>query len=167
MVNAEPAQIDRLARSILAEVAPSELPQFPLVAAAFHRSGRPRRSQRPDPLAFGLETAAVAVSPVVIVVCAQVLDGLAKEYGERAGRVVRRWFRRGEDTTEAVAEIEAEPGAGSGSGAEVVPLSADVLDRIRKDARESALAMAVDADTADRIADRLVAELAVNPPRLD
>ena len=89
------AETDRLtaalARQVIGEIAPEELPLLDSVCRAWFttkRSGRRRRRGHDAPLGFGPETAATILAPAVLAVCSEVARHLVDEVEQSiAGRV--------------------------------------------------------------------------------
>ncbi|MFD7072569.1 hypothetical protein ACFV9G_00045 [Nocardioides sp. NPDC059952] len=143
-MSAHTDQVDALSRAVLQKVSPDEVAHLELVTSSFHATRRrQRRSDKVDPLAFGIEAAVTALAPIVVMICAKVLEGLAEEYTDRTARRALTWIKRRRRPDDAVAG----------------PFSAEALENVEEEARRSALASGVDDETASVIAKSLIAEL--------
>ncbi|OEU88123.1 hypothetical protein DB35_17070 [Streptomyces abyssalis] len=167
---------DRLARAVLAGSelkeqagvnARAELEQFDVVAHAFHatpRRGRRRETRQSEPLAFGVEGIATAVTTLVLAVAVDVLSQLARARTERTASRVASWFRRvllrrpGPSTRPAPApELPEGPAA----------LTPEQMQQIHGIARRNARQLRVPEEIAKAVADGIVAELAMAPAAPD
>jgi hypothetical protein len=143
-----------LARATVERAAPEELPLFRATSEAYLRDPASLEGgkSRDEMLGFGVEAAAMLVTPVALQVARDVLGFLheqlrarAREEGEGAiDRLLARLVGKDEP------EQEAEP----------VELSDEELDRVRAVAFEKARALKLSDEKATLLADSLVGSLA-------
>jgi hypothetical protein len=153
-------QLAALARSVVAQVAPQELPMFKAVSKAYAQD--PERVARADSkdemLGFGILAAAPLLTPIVISVAEYVLRFVgsellkaAKNEGSGAiGKAVHRF------AVKVTGEAEGSPPA-------MPRLTPEQLTEIRAVAVQRAVALKLSTDKAEQLADSLVATLAVEP----
>ncbi|MDX2935304.1 hypothetical protein [Streptomyces ipomoeae] len=171
----------------------AELAQFDVVARAFHDSSRRGRRgrRRQEPLAFGVEGIMAAVTTLVLAITVDVLSQLAQDQTRRTATRVTSWtrrvlLRRPEPTTDpeptadptATAEPDsatdptatAEPDQAAGPPNQAAeppngqaPLTPEQMRTIHRIARHHAHRMRVPEETAEAIANGIVAELAMTP----
>jgi hypothetical protein len=141
-----------LARTVVARLAPDELPAFDVLAAPYLRGTD--TSADGGRLEFGVLDAVATVTPVVTLVCATVTgallrgaEGELERFGGRATRGLLRGLRR-----------RPAPVAPPTTG-----LSHDQLARVRAVAYARATALGVEPDLAGVIADAVVGALAIGP----
>ncbi|WP_430783459.1 hypothetical protein [Actinoplanes sp. G11-F43] len=140
----------RLARTVVAEVAPEELPAFDLLADPYLRGADgsgPSGDPRPGPAPVA-ETATPIVTMVSAAVAGAVLDGTSAEAEKAGGRLVRQ----------VVAVFRRRPGA-------PVPIewTPRRLAELREVARRRALALGLDENAAATLADAVIGAL-TRPP---
>jgi hypothetical protein len=151
------AVVADLARQLVSRSAPQELPLFRATSEAYFADPEKtleRRGERDEMLGFGVEAAAVLVTPVALEIAKQVAfflatqfrDAAKKESGQAIGDLVRRLFRRDEEE----AAREQEP----------PPLTRDQLDEVRRIAFERARQLDLSEDRAGLLADAVVGSLA-------
>jgi hypothetical protein len=153
------AETDRLtealARQVIGEVAPEELPLFDPVCSAWfatRRSGRRQRRRQEDPLGFGPETAATILAPAVLAVCGEVARHLAGEVERSiAGRISKLVGR-------AVGWLLARPRTPS-KAAPPAELTRDQLVRVRQLAFERGLEVGLPRERASVLADAIAGSL--------
>lgn len=143
-----------LARATVERAAPEELPLFRATSEAYLRDPASLGSgkSRDEMLGFGVEAAAMLVTPVALQVARDVLGFLHEQLRERArehgeGAIDRLLAR-------LVGKDEPE------EGAEPVELSDEELDRVRAVALEKARALKLSDEKATLLADSLVGSLA-------
>lgn len=155
----EDALVSEVARAAIAEAAPQELPLFAAASRRYfddpdvvERAGH----GKDEMLGFGVETAAILLTPVALCVAKTVVSFVAAEVArvtkEESRAViqsrVRRLFRREADGDEAEAD-EAVEG-----------LSDDQLLEVRRVAVEKATTLGLPPDKAAILADAVVGGLA-------
>ena len=153
------AETDRLtealARQVIGEIAPEELPLFDSVCSTWfttRRSGRRRRRRHEDPLGFGPETAATILAPAVLAVCGEVARHLAGEAGRSlAGRISKLVDRSvGRLLSRSRTPRKAAPPA---------ELTRDQLVRVRQLAFERGLEVGLARERANVLADAIAGSL--------
>lgn len=160
-----------LARATVERAAPEELVLFPAVSEAYLEGQDPSKQTRGDPmLGFGVEAAAVLLTPVALTVAKDVLAFLRvqlKKHAEERGDdavdwLVNRLFGRKKDEAPAAAATSA-PAAAPGTEpaeADEVELSDEELEQVRQLALEKAKQLKLSDDKAALLADSLVGSLA-------
>jgi hypothetical protein len=145
------------AREIVARTAPQEMPLFRATSEAYFadpEKALAERKPKDEMLGFGIEAAALLLTPVVIDVTrrvalflvAQFGDAVKKESGEAVGGIVHDLFHRGE-----------------GEAKEDVPdLTSEQLHEVREIAYSRALELDVPEDRAGLLADAVVGSLATD-----
>jgi hypothetical protein len=145
--------VEALARQVVSEVSPAELPLFSASAERYRAdpSGALRSGGAGDrALGFGVETAVVLVTPFALDLVKRMLTRLAEKLGDNAadsmaGRIAR-WFG-------AEPQTPAEPD-------EAAALSADQLRVVAEVTRTEAASLDMPSDQSDRLADAVIAALA-------
>ena len=114
--DADAVLIADVARDVLSEIAPDELPIFPAASRAYiadPAAALRGLGAKDEMLGFGIEALAVAVTPVVLVVVTEVFqfltgvaakavaDGLAKEISE----IVKAMFKRFRPSTPSIPSV--------------------------------------------------------------
>ncbi|MBA4864432.1 hypothetical protein H1V43_24380 [Streptomyces sp. PSKA54] len=167
---------NRLARAVLAgrelnEVAGlgarAELADFDLIARSFHNAPQRRRrwrTRRPEPLGFGVDGITSAVTALVLAIVVDTLSQLAAERVNRSANRFASWFRRvllrrPGPSPEPGPESGPEPGRRE----DTISLTPAHMQRIHRIALRHARRMSVPAQTAEAIANGIVAELAIAP----
>ncbi|MEH1058163.1 hypothetical protein V6U89_23510 [Micromonospora sp. CPCC 206171] len=147
-----PADVDRtaaLARTVVARLAPEELPAFEVLAAPYLTGVD--TSTDGGRLEFGVLDAVATVTPVVTLVCATVtgalLRGAEGELEQLGGRATRGLFG-------ALRRRPAPPPA---------ELSREQLARVRAVASARATALGAEPALAAAVADAVVAALVLDP----
>ncbi|MEU3048056.1 hypothetical protein ABZ705_16320 [Streptomyces sp. NPDC006984] len=138
-----------------------ELEQFDMVARAFHatpRRERQRGIRRRDPLGFGLEGIVAAVTALVLAVATDSLSQLAKDRADRSVTGFASWIRR---VVLRRPGPPGEPGTAPEPEENTVPLTAVQMQRIHRIARLHAHRMSIPEQTAEAIANGIIAELAM------
>ncbi|GAA2216418.1 hypothetical protein GCM10009850_118870 [Nonomuraea monospora] len=147
--------VRELTRQVITRAAPEELPLVQPMSDQFFE-GRRRRgaSGREDPLGFGLDTAVVLLTPIVLQVTAALVDELAQQLagavatrGLAGLRLLRRLVLRQEDAAELA----------------VPALSPGQLDRVHGLARDKAVQLGLDPQQAELLADALRGSLTITP----
>lgn len=147
-----------LARGVIAQAAPHELPVFRATAAAYLQDPqRVETAQKDEMLGFGVDALA-ALTPCVLVVARAVVEFVAEEVAkalkdEGAGRiqqVVRRLLRRSD-----VSEDSAVPSSAR--------LTQDQLGRVHRLALEKSAALNLSPSQAQLLADSMVGSLVSVP----
>ena len=148
-----------VARELVVRTAPEELPLFRATSEAYFADpdkALERRGGRDEMLGFGVEAAAILITPialdvakrVAVFLAAQLSDSVKKESGEAIGGFVHDLFHRGE------AESEPERGA--------PPLTREQLEEVRGIAFERARQLDLPEDRANVLADAVVGGLAAS-----
>ncbi len=147
------------AREILARTAPQEMPLFRATSEAYFadpEKALANRKPKDEMLGFGIEAAALLLTPVVIDVTRRVVlfliaqfgDAVKEESGAAVDGFVHDLFHRGE---------------GDGEAKEDVPdLTPEQLDEVREIAYSRALELDVPEDRAGLLADAVVGRLATD-----
>lgn len=143
-----------LARATVERAAPEELPLFRATSEAYLRDPASLEvgKSRDELLGFGVEAAAMLVTPVALQVARDVLGFLHEQLRERA----REHGEGAIDRLLARLVGKSEPK----EGAEPVELSDEELERVRAVALEKARALKLTDEKATLLADSLVGSLA-------
>ena len=153
-----------VARDLIAEVAPGELPRFPVTSETFFtRGGRLARGGREDMLGFGAHEAATFLTPVILMAVSRVMefasepakDTLQSGLSDLMGRFVR-WV------SNKLSGKRSEPEGKT----EFQPLTPDQLLRARSIALQTLVQHGFPEDKTDIVADLIVAKLAVPDTRI-
>jgi hypothetical protein len=146
--------VDLLARQVVAEVAPAELPVFSATAKRYHENPVAALAAKPktdETLGFGAESVVVLLAPFALELAKRVLGKLSEKVGDEVGDSltsrVLGWFGKGDDKTDK-------------DGKDVAPLTADQLALVAQTARSEAAELALPPDQSERLADAVVAALA-------
>jgi len=144
-----------LARRVVREIAPEELPAFDLVAAPYLQN--PRQAERrlrqahDDPLGFGLGDIVTMATPVIALVSGSVItavsDSVGKAVRDGAAGALRKTWRK-------IRRKPAEP-----LELPSTPLTKAQLAEVRQIALERALSLGMKQQKADALADAVVAAL--------
>ena len=151
------------AREIVARAAPEEMPLFRATSEAYFADPEKAladRKPKDEMLGFGIETAALLLTPVIIDVVRRVAVALAKSAGdavekegsEAVGGFVHKLFQRGKGKGEGAA----------GAKEDVPDLSPEQLQEVREIAYNRALELDVPEDHAGLLADAVVGSLATD-----
>jgi hypothetical protein len=155
------AAVTDAAREIVAQVAPQEMPLFRATSEAYFadpEKALAERKPKDEMLGFGVEAAALLLTPVIIDVVRRVAIALVKSAGdaveregsEAVGGFVHKLFQRGK-------------GKGGGEARDDVPdLSHEQLQDVREIAYSRALELDVPEDRAGLLADAVVGSLATD-----
>ncbi len=149
------------AREIVARAAPQEMPLFRATSEAYFADPEKAladRKPKDEMLGFGIETAALLLTPVIIDVVRRVAIALAKSAGdavekegsEAVGGFVHDLFQRGKG------------GDGGEAKSDVPDLTPEQLDEVREIAYSRALELDVPEDRAGLLADAVVGRLATD-----
>ena len=145
--------VEALARQVVSQVSPAELPLFSTTAARYRTDPagtvNPKRSGDAA-LGFGAEAAVVLVTPFVLDLVTRMLKRVGEKLGDSAadgiaGRITRWFSRKPEDASK-----EPEP----------EPLSPEQLALIAETTRAEAAQLALPPEESERLADAIVATLA-------
>ncbi len=146
-----------LARVMVVEAAPDELPVFPALADAYFadparalRAPR-RRDSRGDPLEFGAAEVVVLVTPVAIAVASGVVQDLAAELARNAATRVTQAVRR---------LLRLADGERAQPGEVGLALTGERCAEIRANVFDTAVAYGLSQDEAGLLADAVVGRLA-------
>lgn len=146
--------VEALARQVVADVSPAELPLFSATAARYRADPAGTLTPRggdDQVLGFGAETAVVLITPFALDLVRRLLSRLSEKLGDSAadslaGRITA-WFSRGSKQQPA-----ADPAP--------EPLSPGQLRMIAETARSEAASLALPPEESERLADAIVATLA-------
>jgi len=152
------AVVADLARQLVVESAPEELPLFGATSEAYFESPEKtleRRGDKDEMLGFGVEAAVILLTPVALDVAKRVVlflasefqDAAKKESGQAIGDFVHGLFHRKEAKAEP--EKEAPPA-----------LTSDQLHEVREIAFARARQLDLPEDRAGLLADAVVGSLA-------
>ena len=147
------------AREIVARAAPQEMPLFRATSEAYFADPEKAladRKPKDEMLGFGIEAAALLLTPVIIDVTRRVAIALARQFGdavekessEAVGGFVHKLFHRGEGGDEAKDDVP--------------DLSPEQLQEVREIAYDRALELDVPEDRAGLLADAVVGSLATD-----
>jgi len=147
--------VEALARQVVADVSPAELPLFSATAARYRADPggtlAPPRG-RDDALGFGAEAAVLLITPFALDLAKRVLLRLFDRLGDSAadGLAARvgGWLSGGRHEQSAPA---------------VEPLTPEQLRLVADTARAEASGLALPPDQSERLADAIVATLATGP----
>lgn len=147
------AAVEALARTVVSQVSPAELPLFSATAARYRNdpAGTVNAKRTGDAaLGFGAEAAVVLVTPFVLDLVARMLRRIGDKLGDNAAdgiaSRISRWFSRKPDG----AAKESEP----------EPLTPEQLALIAETTRAEAAELALAPEESERLADAIVATLA-------
>jgi hypothetical protein len=157
------AAVADAAREIVARVAPQEMPLFRATSEAYFADPEKALAEnkpKDEMLGFGVEAAALLLTPVIIDVVRRVAtallnsagDAVEKEGSEAVGGFVHKLFHRGKGKSEGEGEAKAD----------VPDLSPDQLQEVREIAYSRALELDVPEDRAGLLADAVVGSLATD-----
>jgi hypothetical protein len=157
------AAVADAAREIVARVAPQEMPLFRATSEAYFADPEralAERKPKDEMLGFGVEAAALLLTPVIIDVVRRVAtallnsagDAVEKEGSEAVGGFVHKLFHRGKDESDGEGVAKAD----------VPDLSPDQLQEVREIAYSRALELDVPEDRAGLLADAVVGSLATD-----
>ena len=153
------------AREIVARAAPEEIPLFRATSEAYFADpdkALAENKPKDEMLGFGVETAALLLTPVIIDVVRRVAtallnsagDAVEKEGSEAVGGFVHKLFHRGTSGGEGEGAAEAQD--------DVPDLSPEQLQEVREIAYDRALELDVPEDRAGLLADAVVGSLATD-----
>ncbi|MDX8049911.1 hypothetical protein SK571_11010 [Lentzea sp. BCCO 10_0798] len=146
-----------LARLVVGELAPQELPSFDIVALPYvdnpRRAERRLRQDRDEPLGLGLGDAAALATPVITLVCGAVVTVLSEELARSVrsgtGKMIRRMIERVRGRSAQKPALLTRT------------WTPQELAEIRQVALDRALALGVERAKAEVLADTVVAKLAL------
>jgi hypothetical protein len=152
--------VAEVARELVVRTAPEELPLFRATSDAYFENpdkALERRGGKDEMLGFGVEAAAILITPialdvakrVALLLASQFRDAVKKESGEAIGDFVHDLFHR----SEAEAERAAPP-----------PLTPEQLEEVRDVAFERARQLDLPEDRANILADAVIGGLAAPGP---
>lgn len=156
MSGVDDTRVTALARAAVERAAPEELPLFRATSEAYLRDPAEleQRRSRDEMLGFGIEAAAVLVTPVALSVARDVLVFL----GEQVRRVARK---EGEEAVDRLVDHVAGRGEDEDPAAAApLDLTDEQLEQVRAHALEKALLLKLPAAKAELLADSLVGSLA-------
>jgi hypothetical protein len=144
--------IDVIARRVVADVSPAELPLFRATASRYHSDPSGTVGVKPkadETLGFGAEAAVVLITPYALDLVKRLFNRIVEKVGDGAAdslaaRIVKLF---GGDAKESQRDG-------------VAPLTAEQLRLVADTARAEAGQLALPPDQADRLADAVVATLA-------
>jgi hypothetical protein len=148
-------EVDKIAKDLVAEVAPEELDLFDELAREYHANPRPPQVTRgggDDALGFGLDAAVAASSPAVIAAVSACF-GFALQIASDAFR---------DQTKDFVKDQVKKLLGGRKSGPVLLHLDAAQLAHARDLAASEARRFGLNKADADRLADALAGRLAMN-----
>jgi hypothetical protein len=156
------ALVRDLARKLLRETAPEELPLLRPASERYFADPEKalrKRRQEQEVLGFGGEAVVALLTPIVLTVATDVLSHfateLAKDAGSRGAGPIRAALRR-------LFRLEpADPGT---AAAEVPPITPEQLLLVRRSAFDRAVALDLPESKANVLADALVGSLAKSKP---
>lgn len=150
----EPADtraVDLLARQVVAEVAPAELPVFSATAKRYHEdpeAALTAKAKADETLGFGAESVVILLAPFALELAKRVLSKLSEKVGDEVGDSlasrVLGWFGRDDSKDDK----------------DVAALTADQLALVAQTARSEAAELSLPPDQSERLADAVVAALA-------
>ena len=151
------------AREIVARAAPQEMPLFRATSEAYFADPDKvlaENKPKDEMLGFGVEAAALLLTPIIIDVVRRVAialansagDAVEKEGSEAVGGFVHKLFQRGKGMGEGAAEANDD----------VPDLSPEQLREVREIAYDRALELDVPEDRAGLLADAVVGSLATD-----
>jgi len=155
--------IEEISKDIVVEVAPEEIDLFDeLLMEYFQDPAPPDLSTKPKdaPLGFGLGEVLIAVTPAVAAMVDAVLNYLVSEtikaaQGESAALIKRKVS--GLFNPERKDETTSKPGRD-----DVVPLTREQLEQVKKLARKQAIKFGIGPDKAEKMATALIGSLALS-----
>ena len=146
---ADTRAVDLLARQVVAEVAPAELPVFEATAKRYHQdpdAALAAKAKADETLGFGAESVVILLAPFALELAKRVLGKLSEKVGDDVGdslaAKVLGWFGKDEKTKDVAA------------------LTADQLALVAQTARSEAAELSLPPDQSERLADAVVAALA-------
>ena len=149
------AAVEALARQVVADISPAELPLFAATAARYRADPAGTLAAahpRDEVLGFGAEAAVVLVTPFALDLVRRILGRLSEKLGDSAGDSlasrITAWFMRRPTGAAGPTEVHTDP------------LSPEQLRLIAETARIEAASLALPADQAERLADAIVSTLA-------
>jgi hypothetical protein len=156
------AAVADAAREIVGRVAPQEMPLFRATSEAYFADPEKALAEnkpKDEMLGFGVEAAALLLTPVIIDVVRRVAtallnsagDAVEKEGSEAVGGFVHKLFNRGKKGDE-----------GEAKEADVPDLSPEQLQEVREIAYSRARELDVPEDRAGLLADAVVGSLATD-----
>jgi len=148
------ATVEALARQLVADVSPAELPLFRATADSYFadpgRSLSPRGRQD-EALGFGVEAVVTLVGPFALDLVRRVLTSLTDRVGDALAEAVARRLGR---------QPDPPPAATGDQPGQPKPLDPAQLGLLRAVAQEEARRMQLPPERAQRLADALVASIA-------
>lgn len=137
-----------LARRVVAEVAPQELPLFPSISAQLAAEPARGNGPRDDPLGFGVGEAAALLTPVILAICAEVGQYLVAAVGESLKE-------RGKDALAA----RFDSWFGASEGGDTPTFTEAQRAEVRRIVQRKARELRLDAGRANLLADAVVGSL--------
>ncbi|MGJ7441996.1 hypothetical protein [Aquipuribacter sp. MA13-6] len=160
------ATVEALARDLLADVSPAELPLFRATADSYFADpdrALSARGRSDEPLGFGIEAAVTLVGPFALDLVRRVLTSLTDRVGDALAEAVARRLHRRREATGTGSPTGARTvgeAAGQTPSGEPERLDPAQLGLLRQVAEEEARRMQLPPERAQRLADALVASIA-------
>jgi hypothetical protein len=156
---------EALAKQVVSEVSPAELPLFDLTAARYHADPAgtlDTKGSSDEALGFGVDTAVVLLAPFALDLVKRIITRIADKVGDSAadslaGRIAHA-FDGKKDDPPAGPTTEQAPDAAADKGP--APLTPEQLALVDQTAREEAHQLKLPPDRADALANGVVAALA-------
>jgi hypothetical protein len=143
-----------LARDLVAQAAPHELPLFAATSAAYlAHPGDAVGGDRDQALGFGVEAAAAFLTPAALVVARAAIEALRGALGRSAERAA-------DQAADGIIDRILHRG-GHGDDGAPAPLSREQLVAVRDTAVAKAKALGLSAKQADMLGDALAGKLAI------
>jgi hypothetical protein len=154
---------DALAKRIVSEVSPAELPLFDLTAARYHADPAgtlDAKGSSDEALGFGVDTAVVLIAPFALDLVKRIITRIAEKVGDSAADSLAARIAH------ALGGKKAAPAAPTGQAPDAAPdqrpepLTPEQLALVDQTARAEAHHLKLPPDRADALANGLVAALA-------
>ena len=152
---------DALAKRVVGEVSPAELPLFDLTAARYHADPTgtlDAKGSSDESLGFGVDTAVVLLAPFALDLVKRIITRIAEKVGDSAADSLAGRIAHAFDGKKATAPADQGADAGTDKGPE--PLTAEQLALVDQTARDEARHLKLPPDRADALANGVVAALA-------
>jgi hypothetical protein len=152
---------DALAKRIVSEVSPAELPLFDLTAARYHADPAgtlDAKGSSDEALGFGVDTAVVLIAPFALDLVKRIISRIAEKVGDSAADSLAARIAHALGGKKAAAPAGPAPDAAPDKGPE--PLTPEQLALVDQTARAEAHHLKLPPDRADALANGVVAALA-------
>jgi hypothetical protein len=152
---------DALAKRIVSEVSPAELPLFDLTAARYHADpagALDAKGSSDEALGFGVDTAVVLIAPFALDLVKRIITRIAEKVGDGAADSLAERIAHALAGKKATAPAGQAPDGAPDQGPE--PLTPEQLALVDQTARAEAHHLKLPPDRADALANGLVAALA-------